>query len=257
MKNFFPKDLRGVLICLLLLSLIALTLRIFASAGRIEAGVGQTTLAAQSLVTEAQGAITDYRRTAEENSRAITATIELGAVANGTFRLLNRQLLPRLMRGADNSAILLSTLNDNAVTLNRTIANLDSRVNGKEGVLDAAIALIRGMESVSVTLGVTTRTVERMVGEIGGKSGLVLDELWELVADPKLQQLLANATITSGNIARTSEKVDASMESVRLALESAPGIAKNLERISTVTSKYARLQILVTILASVARAFLP
>jgi hypothetical protein len=251
-----PRTLQSWLTCLLLLAITALVVRIFVFTGQLEARVGETTSAAQTLVLEAQGAIGDYRRTAAENEKAIQATIELGAVLNGSGRLFNRQIIPRLMKNLDSADVLLATLNENAVTLNRTIANLDTRVSGKEGVLDAAIALIRGLESTAVTLGVTTRTAERMIQEIGAKSGMVLDEVWELAADPKLQQLLTNATITSGNVARTSERVDATAESIRLAMESAPGIARSLERLSTTASKYSKLQIIVSILATIARAFL-
>jgi hypothetical protein len=256
MKNFLPKTLQSALLCLLIAAMFALVVRVFVSTGRLESRVGETTSAAQTLVLEAQGFIAGQRGLAEENRKSLEAAYQVGAVFNASGRLVNTQLIPRLMKTTDASAVLLATLNENAVTLNKTIANLDSRVSGKEGVLDAAIALIRGLESTAVTLGVTTRTAERMIQEIGAKSGMVLDEVWELVADPKLQQMLANVTITSGNVARATEKIDLTVEQIRLAMASAPGIAKNLERISTVASKYSKLQILVSILATIARAFL-
>jgi hypothetical protein len=252
-----PKTLTSWLTCLLLIALTALVLRVFVSAGRIEQGAVALSSDASTVILEARGAISDYRQTAEDNKKAITGTIELGAVANGSFRLINRQILPRVMKNLDSSDLLLATLNENAVTLNKTIANLDTRVSGKEGVLDAAIALIRGLESTAVTLGVTTRTAERMIQEIGTKSGMVLDEVWELAADPKLQQLLTNATITSGHIARTSEKVDATAEQVRLAMLNAPEIADSLNKITKASSKYAKITLLANLLLVLSRAFLP
>jgi hypothetical protein len=256
MKNFLPKTLQSALLCLLIAAMFALVVRVFVSTGRLESRVGETTSAAQTLVLEAQGFIAGQRGLAEENRKSLEAAYQVGAVFNGTGRLLNRSVLPRVMKNLDSADVLLATLNENAVTLNKTIANLDTRVSGKEGVLDAAIALIRGLESTAVTLGVTTRTAERMIQEIGTKSGMVLDEVWELAADPKLQQLLTNATITSGHIARTPEKVDASVESIRLAMLNAPEIAESLSRIAKTSSKFAKITLLANILAVLSRAFL-
>jgi hypothetical protein len=257
MRNFLPRTLRDALLCLLIAAMFALVVRVFISAGRLGSQVGETTAAAQSLVLEAQGAIGDYRRTATENEKAIRATIELGAVLNGSGRLVNTQLIPRLMKTADASTLLLTTANENAVTLNRTIANLDSKVSGKDGVLEAAIALLRTIDGTAERLGVTASTLDRMLSEIGARAGLSLDAVYELISSPQWHQALQNLTIVSGNVARTSEKVDATAEQVRLAMLNAPEIADSLNKIAKASSKYARITLLANLLLVLSRAFLP
>jgi hypothetical protein len=257
MKNFLPKTLQSALLCLLIAAMFALVVRVFVSTGRLESRVGETTSAAQTLVLEAQGFIAGQRGLAEENRKSLEAAYQVGAVFNGTGRLLNRSVLPRVMKNLDSADVLLATLNENAVTLNRTIANLDTRVSGDKGVLDAAIALIRTIDGTAERLGVTAGTLDRMLGEIGARANLSLDSVYELISSPQWHQALQNLTIVSGNVARTSEKVDATVEQVRLAMLNAPEIADSLNRIAKASSKYVKITLLANLLLVLSRAFLP
>jgi hypothetical protein len=251
-----PKTLQSWLTCLLLLALTALVVRVFVSAGRLESRVGETTSAAQSLVLEAQGFIASQRGLAEENRKSLEAAYQVGAVFNGTGRLINRSVLPRVMKNLDSSDLLLATLNENAVTLNKTIANLDDRVNGREGVMVAAIALLRTIDGTAERLGVTANTLDRMLQEIGARVNLSLDAVYELMSSPQWHQALQNVTLTSSEAAKTSQLITATTEEIREAMRSAPGIAKNLEKISKETSRFAKISLITGILATLARAFL-
>jgi methyl-accepting chemotaxis protein len=164
--------------------------------------------------------------------------------------------LPRLMKNSDSADVLLTTLNENAVTLNKTIANLDDRVNGKGGALEAIIFLTQSLERSAGSLGVTLDTLQRMIAVVSEKTGIIGDEMILLVSNPQLHQMIQNATLTSSEVAKSSQLVTATMEEVREAMRSAPGIASALEKIATTSNKYSRLQILVSILATIARAFL-
>jgi hypothetical protein len=256
MRNFLPKTLQSALICLLLLSLTLLTLRAFVSAGRIEARVGETTAAAQSLVLEAQSAtaeargfIADQRGLAEDNRKSLAAAYQVGAVFNGTGRLINSQLIPRLMKTADAST-------ENLITLNRTIANLDERVSGKAGLIEAAIFLTQSLERSAGSLGVTLDTLQRMIAVVSEKTGIIGDEMILLVSNPQLHQLIQNATITSGNVAKLTEKLDLTAEEIRKAALNAPEIAESLNKIAKASSKYAKITLLANLLLILSRAFL-
>jgi hypothetical protein len=259
----FPQTLQSWLVCLLLLALTALVVRVFVSAGRLESRVGETTSAAQTLVLEAQSAtaeargfIADQREIAEENKKSIEAAVQLGAVFNASGRLVNTQLIPRLMKTADASTLAILSLNENALTLNKALTNLDTRVSGPGGVLEAAIFLTQSLERSAGSLGVTLDTLQRMIAVVSEKTGIIGDEMILLVSNPQLHQMIQNATLTSSEVAKSSQLVTATMEEVKRAMESAPGIAQNLEKISKETSKLAKISLIAGILATLARAFL-
>lgn len=182
------------------------------------------------------------------NKKSIDATIQLGAVLNGSARLLNRQVIPRIMRNLDS---LDETIKDSTRTVNsldRLVANTDREVNSK--LLPEITNLVSSLTATADTLGLTAQETNEAIKIAAGKINLSLDEMYKLMSSRAWMNTLENIEKVTSSAAQTSANVS-------VASEQAPSIAQSLEKIAKTSSRFTKITLAANLLAILARAFLP
>lgn len=202
--------------------------------------------AAQRLTlaeTELAGTITDLRSYIKiqadrlndpRNSKALDAAIQTAAVFNGTGRLINKVLVPK-------AAATLDELTATVHQLNRLTERTDDSLNDE---------LLPALTDTAKRLNVSIAELNRTITVIATKSGLTLDEIHSLLADPSWKSALES-------VAGTAHNVELSTGHIEEALQQAPDIASDLHKLSTTGSKYQKLLILARIVSLLAGAFIP
>ncbi len=192
----------------------------------------------------------------ERSQKIINANLELGATAKGSLLAFNRLILPRLAKTLDESQNLLLDTRRSVVATENLIAQTNRRLNDDGGLLPEATLLIRSLSITADRFGFTIESLDKSLQMIAEKAGLSLDEIYKLLASPEWLQTLKHLESSTANFASTSRHVDRTAAEIEKAMQSAPEIAKALERISKTSSKYQKALLLVSILSTLARAFL-
>jgi hypothetical protein len=192
-------------------------------------------------ITEARGAIADLRSYTREqaarlkdprNSKAIDAAIQTAAVFNGTGRLINTQVIPRVMKTLDSLA-------DSVASLNVVIQDTGRTVNA-----DLVPGAVRTLESSDAAL----KELSKTLSEASGRANASLDDIHRLLSDPAWLATLQEIQSISGHVDGVTAEIEESSKQM-------PSIAANLEKISKTSSKYQRYVILSQIISTLARAF--
>jgi hypothetical protein len=244
--------------CVLIVCLCALILRSYFFVEHLDVRTsaflneGQTTFVTGNKSLTSLGNFADFQIEQLQSPRAqksLQASLETLAVFNATGRLLNKQILPRAMRGLDAS--------DSAIrNLGLLVANTDKSLNGEGGLISSTTQFVQALTSTANRFQVTVETFTAMLQAISEKTGLSLDAIYALVNSPEWMQALQNVAVISSNVAATTQKADATIEQIRLAMLKAPSIALSLEKIAKDGSKFSKITLLVNILSTIAKTFL-
>jgi hypothetical protein len=175
-----------------------------------------------------------------KNQKAIDAAIQLGAVFNGSGRLLNKEVLPRLWSeidalhaGTDNLALFVKHSDD---SLNRQGVPFLT----PPGVLPAAAMTIS-------KFGVTTDALNQAIDQVVSTTGVARDEVLRKMNDPRFGELLDEAVALARKTNATMDQVDGTMTevhatagNVETASEQLPDIAASLAKIAKTTSQFSK-----------------
>jgi uncharacterized coiled-coil protein SlyX len=152
-----------------------------------------------------------------KNQKSLDAAIQTAAVFNGTGRLINTVYLPKFGRVLDGLA-------DTASNLNEAVRRTDVGVNS--GLLPNANRLV--VQSTS-TMTESQKAVERLIQMMTQMS----DDSHRLLTDPSIP-----ASLTA--IQASAENIQATTLQIAEASKAVPGIARNVEKISTTASKFRK-----------------
>lgn len=253
------ETVKKVLACLLLAAITVAVvnlhwnLRLFVREGNATMQELRRGSAAVADFAESQTALLKSDR----YQKSIQAGIDVGATANGALRLFNRQVIPKVANDLDRLDGLLTALTINSQTLSTLLVNTDRNVNGEGGLIPSATALLQSLTATANRFNVSIETLDSMLKTVAEKGGMSLDEIYKLVASPEWKAVLVNTETVTANLASTSRRVDLTVEEIRKAAEKAPSIAESLDKLARTSSKFQKVQIIVSIVATLARAFLP
>jgi hypothetical protein len=211
-------------------------------------GIAVVSRAAAVTVTEAGGATAELRKTATavseyaqhqtkqlmdpRNQKALDAGLQALAVFNGTGRLINREVIPRVMEVLDN-------LSNSAASLDRAIQATDKSVNAN--LLPESRQLL---SATSEAISATKSTVEATSNQILQAGS----DIHAILADSALKSILTETNA----IASDADGIAANIEE---SSKQMPLIAADLERIAATSSRYRKAILLSQILSALARAF--
>lgn len=167
--------------------------------------------------------LTTLRSSREQ--KAIQAGIEAAAAAKGTILLINKAVVPRVMKELDS-------LNQVTQSLNTLVVNTDLQVNSN--LLPQSTATIKQAES-------TLQAVQEQTTTIGA-------DLHSLVADEALSTSL-------NSLADASHELDLAIIHVEEALQRAPTIAGHIEKITGNSAKVSKIASLASIGLVAAKIF--
>jgi len=157
--------------------------------------------------------------------KAIQAGIEAAAAAKGTILLINKAVVPRVMKELDS-------LNQVTQSLNILVTNTDLQVNSN--LLPQSTATIKQVES-------TLQAVQEQTTVIGA-------DVHNLVAAPALSEAL-------NSLGDAAHELDLSMIHVEEALSKAPAIASHIEKITGNSAKVSKIANLASIGLIVTKVF--
>lgn len=182
---------------------------------------------------------------------SLKSSIEVGAALKGSVLQWNKQGIPERMAHMIGSVDrTITTLNETAAASRDLIRASDDRLNGDKGVFLELTATLRHVSSQS-------DVVVKQVTELLSSTNLAVQDLTEveravlvIVKDPAWQETLGEIRdgVRAGRL---------SSEHIEEALRSAPVVASNIEKISTTASRFTKATLIVDILATIARAFIP
>jgi hypothetical protein len=248
-----------LLSCLLIVCLCAVALRAYLFIDRVEPRATGLLNEGQTLITVGNKSISSLGYFADlqieqlqspRSQKAMQAGIETLAVFNATGRLINNQLLPRAMKNLDSS--------DSAIRgAGLLVASTNKSLNGEEGLLPALTNLVESLTETAGRFNLTVDTLNLTLKQIADKTGKSLDEIYLLLSSPEWKEALSNVAAVTGNLSTTSQKIDATAEQIRLAMERAPGIAASLDKIASTSSKFSKATLIANLLSIIAKTFLP
>lgn len=173
--------------------------------------------------------------------KSLKASLQAPAVANGTFRLINTQLVPRAVKTLDSLNAALGGLSQSTDSLNRLIIGLDRNVNS--GLLPASTALITNLNETARRFGVTVEELNQAIKLSSQQLNVTLQAMQDIIGDPEWRAIIHNLNRIS--------------ESAADSMAQAPSIAASLEKIARTSSKFSRITLIANIVSTLARAFLP
>jgi len=232
------KTLKEVAITLVLLALMCASIQVSLFVYDLRASAKQLT----ATLTQVSGAVTDLRAYTKiqadrlndpRNSKSLDAAIQTAAVFNATGRLINKVLVPKAGSVLDE---LTATVNQ----LKTLTANTDKNLNQ-----DLLPALASTAKSLDTSIGALNASLI----VIANKSGLTLDDLHALLSDPQWKEVLTQVAGTAKNVEGMTAHGEEAMRQV-------PGIAADIHKISTTSSRYQKLIILARVLSLLVQAFI-
>jgi hypothetical protein len=164
-----------------------------------------------------------------------------------TLPLLNKNLVSS-NDGLQDLRALLQSGNIMLVDTNRSVI---------EKLLPQFAVLLESLTTDANRFGMTLDTFNVSLKLIADKAGLTLDEIYELAASPEWKAALSNVNTITANLASTSRHLDATSAEIEQAMQAAPSIAQSMERIARTSAKYQKALLIVGILGTLAKAFLP
>ena len=235
------KTLKDWLIVVLLLVSIGSTIYLSLTAHRALARIDTTLVEAERTAK----LVADYSELqiaslkSPKNQKAIDATIQTAAVFNGTGRLINTQVIPRIMDTLDSLDKTTIELQGAVKSANALISNADREINAN---------LLPSLSETAKTLGVSIASVSKGIQTITDKSGMTIDEINSLISDPQWLGILKNIETTTAHINTIAVNM-------RNASDQMPSIAASVEKIAKTSSKYQKLLLFAQLLATIARVF--
>jgi len=182
----------------------------------------------------------------EAYQKSLKASIDTPAIYNGTGRLVNTQVIPRLMKDLDSAGALLRALTDNSRSLDAFIHHTDDEIN--KSLLPSTTALLE-------KLGLSVQDLDAAIKLAADKGLLTLDDIHKLAADPNWQIILSEIAASTTSLNGSMQHLDGAMASVDLAMKQAPSIAASLEKIARTSSKFTKITLTANIIAILVRAF--
>ncbi len=140
----------------------------------------------KATVAETRAAVSDLRLYADEqivrlrdprNSKAIDAAIQTAAVFNGTGRLINTQVIPRVMKTLDGLA-------ESTASLDRMIQQTDRTVNA-----ELAPEAIANLQSSNQAL----KDLSKILAEASVRANISLDDIHNILSNPAIAASQQNA----------------------------------------------------------------
>jgi hypothetical protein len=221
--------------------------------------VAQTT---KATLAELQGASAEMKQAAGVGEKFITfqtdrfesdayqkslkASIDTPAIYNGTGRLVNTQVIPRLMKDLDSVGALIRALTDNSRSLDAFIHHTDDEIN--KSLLPSTVALLD-------RLGLSVQDLDAAIKQATERGLLTLDDVHRLASDPNWQIILAQIAASSASLNDSMKHLDGSMASVDAAMRQAPSIAASLEKIAKTSSRFTKITLTANIISIIVRAF--
>ena len=210
--------------------------------------IGRVSQSAAAATAEIRGVAQELRKTAisiseyaqhqtkqlmdPRNQKALDAGIQALAVFNGTGRLINREVIPRVMG-------VLDGLSNATASLDHAIQATDKSVNTE--LLPESKRLLSGTsEAISATRTAVDAASDQIV-----QAG---HDIHAILADPALKSILAE---TNG-IASHADSIAANLDE---SSKQMPLIAADIERIAATSSRFRKAILLSQILSALARAF--
>jgi len=199
------------------------------------------------LAADARGALAMLRTYSEEQiarlrdprqQKALDAAVQLGAVFNGTGRLINREVIPRTMA-------VLEEMRGVAGDLRSLTSSVQVMVSD-----DLAPGISGTFAQTQATLAELGKTLSAAQGGVE----LATKDIHAVLADPALGGLMASLSRASENLAEMSAS---GAEVARQAAEASrqmPSIAASVEKVAATSSKLSKAMIVSQILLAVARA---
>lgn len=242
--------IRSVLVCLLLLALLSLVIILAVTVRRVEpevtgavkelrdasASLNQTSASVAGYV-EAQKRLLESDR----SQKAMQAGIEAAAVYKASGQYLNRFILPEARN-------LLVEAQSDLRSLRQLTDDTNASLNQK--LVPEIIRLASNLADTSERFGVTVDELNRAIAMAAEKTGKNLDKIYELLARQEIIEILKNIEGTTAN----AEQMSASAAE---AMKQMPEIAESLNKIAKTSSKFTKTTLIVNILATIARAFIP
>ena len=179
-----------------------------------------------------------------QNLKSIEHGLEFGKVATLTISKLNRTTIPKLNSAIDDFR------EKNLASLNSLIKDSNSRINGDEGLIVAGTNLLNSMTKLANKFGISVDDLNTAIIEASKQANKSLEAIYSLITDPSIKDMLLHFDESSASMAKVMAKIAE-------AGESAPGIAKSLENIAKQSSKFAKITLIVGILSTLAKAFIP
>ena len=233
--------LRNVVAVALMFSLTVLSWRAYTLIDSLAPESQRSAIAIRSASEDLAAVAAAQRASLEENKKSLEAGIQLAAVANGTLRSVNRLIIPRVMKNLDSADELIRSSNLAAVRVGDLVANTDHSLNAS--LLPEASRLVKN-------LGVTTESLNLAVNKLTDSGLMSLEEIRAIVSMPEWREAVKN---TNAALA----EVRGIVGDVNKATDELPSIAKSIERIATTSSRYQKVLLLVGILGTLAKAFIP
>lgn len=259
LMKFLPQTLQQVLSCILLLVLSIGSGFFFWNARLLLRESKESAINIRSTTAS----IDEYVKFQTEQFQSpayqkyMKGNFAVGSLVQSVVEGVNTKTLPKLNKGLDELPALIQGLSTNTRTLNELVLHLDSRLNSDSGLLAQATTLLASLTATSDKFGLTLETLDAAIKVIAEKAGLSLDEVLNLIASKEWLSVLRSMDVAMANVAAMSQKVDATAEQIRLAMEKAPSIADSLNRIAKTSSKFTKATLIANIIGVLAKAFLP
>ncbi|MCI0488937.1 MAG: hypothetical protein L0229_20285 [Blastocatellia bacterium] len=241
--------IKNIAIAVLCVVLTICVIVVAARVGRTLTGIEATTVEVRKSAEIARAYVEfqNERLRDPRNQKALEAGWQAPAILNGTLRLINTQTIPRVHRN-------LEGLEETQVDLRRAVSAIDQLVHNTDIAINKE--LLPEITATARALNATVESVDKAIRVVTEKSSLTLDEIHALMSDPAWLGTLKNVEQSSAALAKTSESVSVIAANTAKASGELPSIAANLERISTTTSRYTKISLLASIVATLVRAFI-
>lgn len=193
----------------------------------------------------------------EPYQKSIKAGIDTAAIYNSVGRSINTVLLPRIYKTADSTNLAVNDLRATIQSSNTLVTNADRELFGDRGLIRSLTSLTDNVSITVTKLNTTVDSLDLFVKEMSVKLKMSADEIYALIASPEWKQAIQNLNSTTKTADDITKKVDLTVESIRLAMEKAPSIAASMEKIASVSSKFTKVSLIVGILSTIIRTFVP
>lgn len=186
----------------------------------------------KQLVGETHTYTSSQIKNLESQQKSINASIQAVAVFNGTGRLINTSVIPRINKTLDS-------LNSSVVSLDAMVKHTDSSINED---------LIPQLTDTAKAFNINALELNSAIKEISAQTSLTIQETRAIISSDEWKEVLKN-------ISSTTSHVDAIAGNVEETTDRMPEIAALVEKMMKTTSKYQKALILSQIFSFIARAF--
>ncbi|MFH1741393.1 MAG: hypothetical protein ABIH23_20505 [bacterium] len=167
-----------------------------------------------------------------KNQKALDATIQAGAVWNGTGRLMNKEVLPRAMKVLDNLAA-------STESLDQFLRATDRELNG--GVLPGAAVTIQELATVAREVNTAAQGLTEAVTASA-------EDIHRVLGDPAI-----TASLTA--IQGSAEHIEVATKHLEEAAAEIPEIMESVQEIAKTSSRFRVWVLLSQIGSTIGRVF--